>query len=238
MGNPIPHEISKALQLKDLQDSIVDKNFAKVTIELASTPDGGHTPVITNRKSNVHPGVIFGHEAGPVGDATTVEEGAVILGALYRRIHVGKNAEIGKKARIGSFADRIGKIVVEEEAKVGPTVRIFSPGAGQTTVIGARAVIGRGSTIGHKAKPVVGTNSTSRGFGGGVEIGEGAILGNRTVVEHGVTIGEGAEVGGGYVLTSGLVVPDGISIYENLDKQPVRITQKWLEQYLADPVLN
>lgn len=238
MGSPISYEAERTLQLKDFQDSIVDKNFANLTIEVVPTPYGGYTEVIADRNSNIRHGVMFGEEAGPVGADTTIEEGAVILGALHRKIHIGKNVEVGRKARLGSFANQIGKITIEEEAKIGATVRIFSPKARSTTIIGAGATVGRGSIIGHDAKTIPGKNSMRAAQGKGVKIGENSILGNRTIVEPGVAIGNKVEVGGGYVLASGLVIPDGVKIYENFEAQNIKITQEWLDKYLAQPVLH
>lgn len=240
MANPIPNEIGTALQLKDLQDPVVEKNFQQKSVELAPTPDGSYTRVLIDRSSVIGSGVLFGHEAGPIGAETIVEEDALVLGYLYSRIHLKRGAEIGTKACLGSFGapESLGKIIVGEGAKIGATVRIFSPEVGDTTTIGAGVQIGRGSRIGHDVKPVAGKNSTKEAFGKQVRIGEDTILGNGTIIEHGVTVGREVEIEEGYILSSGLVIPDGAKIFRHLGAQPVRLTQEWLENLATPTSLN
>jgi UDP-3-O-[3-hydroxymyristoyl] glucosamine N-acyltransferase len=224
--------------LKNLEDPEMDENLAERTFQQFPTPEGNETRVIVHQDSDIAPGVQFGELAGPVGHNTRVSEGSLILGAIYGQVKLERGVTVGKKARLGTIveAEYLGAILVGELAQIGATARIFSPENECTTIVGARSIIGEGSVIGLKSKPLKLGSATRVTQGREVVVEDDVEIAPQTIILPGVYIGSGSTIGTGYKLAKGLELPSNTHIQDNpsfskLHPSKLRlVTPEWLKK--------
>lgn len=205
-------------EFKNLEDPQLDDRLAAMCIRTFNAFDEDNSArILVHQTSEIGEDTRFAKNAGPVGRNSCVGEGSVVLGALFDQVRVGQNVLVDRKVHLGTAlnTESLGSIIIGNRTIVEAGVQIFSPEHGATTNIGERVVIGKGSVLGKKSKPLKCGSENRIAQGEEIIICDDVTIAPKTIILPGVYIGEGSKIGAGYRLAEGLELPPGTVIADN-----------------------